>query len=834
MKRNNLKVNWKVLLSFICTVLLVQCDSTVDKYYDRPEWLEKPIYEVLEQEGHFNLYLQCVDRTEYALVLKGAGLYTVFAPNDEAVTAYLTQKSYASVQDIPEDEVKELVAYSLVYSKWTSNHLADYLEGNQYLTGAFKRKTNCYMLPYQDPEYDNNWVFNQTTPGSFALYIENYQIRLALNNYKYLPIFSAAYFNSFPEPLGASDYNTFFPDAVYTGKNVQEGTILKEDIITENGIIYEVSKVSEPLKNMDEILRDPVYSGLKALLDSKDINGQNIFKKYTEAPTSYLEMFQKMQPNKNINKVYVKFYDLLAFSPVLENIYSTATESYDAEKTGNTLLVPKNEALQDYIDNKLLKYYSSIDQLPQEAISTLINTHMVEGLVWPSLYKGSMNSTGEYINGEGTYGNTFETAGILDKKMANNGFVFLIDNVIKSKYFETVYAEIFLNPAHIWLNRAYVNFYSSGLREDLMKSVLSGDVSSRYTMLNFSDKLLESDGYSYNEVSNSFINDDVTVGSADDRFKRLMRTHIFPGLKNAEVDCEINNFSTAPITNYNGWGFLVNAYGDLIRYKDNQLQAAGNIEDKTYVTVTEVEELFNNGTVYNVDKMLQYSPRESTAGDDRWKDLTLWQYLLRAKRENPSVSTFVDYVEACLKSADADDLDGVKAENFYTVLMVNNTAMNQAISRGFISSLATITGGDLDARAKATQFLNAHFLQGTVLPDDGFNYIYPVNPMSPNRTLMPTLLKITDETLGLTSAGTRIEVTKTSGGLLNFVPQPITLGVKNLVTGDFGITSVMRVQRGRVTGSALDDNNFRSNRIACKAVLHEVNNFFTFTLQYND
>lgn len=827
-------MNYKIFLCLLLPVFFYQCND-IEKYYERPSWLEKPIYEVLEQEGRFSKYLQCVDSTEYALVLKGAGLYTVFAPNDSAFAAYLSKKSYASVNEIPAEERKNIVAYSIVYSKWTTEHLGDYLNQRLYVTGAFKRKTNCYALPYRDSENSNNWSFNQTMTGGVSAYSTNYQFRLAENNYKYLPVFSDAYFNSFPEPLGASDYNTFFPNSVYTGKNVQEGTILNEDIIAENGIIHEVSTVSEPLKNMDEILRDTSYSTFKSLLEFKDTKGETIYRKYFETPANWLDMFQKLRPGESMDKMYLKYYDLLAFSPILENIYSEASDTYETEKIGNSLFVPKNEALLAYMESKLFKYYGSIDKLPQDVVTTLINTQMVNGLVWPSQYQGSMTSTGEYVNGEGTYGKSFENAGITDKKLASNGFVFLTDEVIKSRYFETVYSEIFLNPIHAWLNQAYMNFYSTGLREDLMKSILDGNPSEKYTMLNFSDNLLKSDGYALNSSASppTFSNSLVSGADTDDRLKRLMRMHIFPGLANNEVNSEITGFTTAPISNYLSWGFLVNAYGDVIRYKNNQLQAAGNIEDGTVVTVTKVEEPFNNGKVYNVDKLLQYSPRESAIGEARWKELTLWQYLLRAKEQNPSgVSMFVNYVQACLKNPDTDDLDGIKVENFYTVLMVNNSAMNQAVTRGFLPTLDVITGGDLIARAKATQFLNAHILQGYVLPDDGFTFIYPVNPMSPNRVLAPTTLKITDERLGLTSASTRIEITKTTSGLITFTPQNITLGTRILVTAGFGLSSTFRVQRGAVTGTTIP-NNLRSNRIACKAVLHEVNNFFTFTLSSN-
>ncbi|MDR1527609.1 MAG: fasciclin domain-containing protein [Dysgonamonadaceae bacterium] len=822
----------RTVLYFFCALFFMQCEQgeDTDKYYDRPEWLEQSIYEVLKQEGRFGLYLQCVDKTEYAKVLQGAGLSTIFAPNDEAFSAYLKEKGYASVDAIPEEELKNLVAYSIVYSKWTIDHLSDYFVEGEYVTGAFKRKTNCYALPYRDPEFDNLWVFDETVSGSYSWYQANYQYRLGRNNYKYLPVFFAAYFNSLPEPLTASDYNTFFPHSPYTGMNVQAGTIVKGDMAAENGIVHEVSTVNEPMKNMDAILKEPAYSGFKSLLDYKNISGNYFFKIYSEVEAIHLDMFQKMRPNEAISKLYIKSYDplYLAFSPLMENIYSEATGTYDSEKTGNTLIIPQNESLQKFIQSKLLKYYGNINNLPIEVISTLINTHMVSGLVWPSQYKSGLNATGEYINGAGTDGADFNSAGITEKRIAGNGFIYLADSVVKSRFFETVYSEIFLNPAHSMLNRAYVNYFNTGLREELMKSVLNGYRSERYTVLNFSDDLLKADGFTYNQITNAF--DNTEMASNDDiRLRRLMRMHVFPGLTNSEIDSEVKDFGVSPITNYDGWGFIVGYSGDLIRYKDHQLQAIGNIEDGTYVTVTKMEDTFNNGIVFNVDQLLQYSPRETASADDRWVETSLWKYLAKAKQENPNVSLFVDYVQACLKNPDTDDLDGIKAENFYTVLLVNNTAMNQAISRGYIRPLAEVSADYPENLKQATQFVNVHFLQGTVIPDDGLPYIYPVNPMSPTRTILPTILKITDEALGLTNETIRLEITKAANGLISFMPQNITLGTRILISTGFGTTSTMRVQRGKVTGSTIP-NNFRSNRIAPKAVLHEVNNFITVTL----
>jgi uncharacterized surface protein with fasciclin (FAS1) repeats len=822
-------------------MVFVQCDNSVtDEYYERPSWLEPPIYEVLEQQGRFGHYLQCVERTEYADVLKGAGLYTVFAPNDDAFTAWLREKSYPSVAGIPGEEATKIVAYSIVYSQWTPEHLGDMFVNKQYEPGAFKRKTAYYMLPYQDPTFDNNWVINESGSMALTFTTTNYHIDLLSQNYKYLPVFTASYFNSFqPATLTATDYNTFYPDANYTGKNVQEGTIITEGIRAENGIIYEVSTVNEPMNNMDEIIHaEPQYYKFAELLDFKTITGEYTFKSYIDAGEfSYLllDAFRKMRPHDNMDKIHVKAYgSLLGFSPLKEDIYSDDGIN-ETEKSGNTLFIPDNTVLDNFIRTKLLKYYTRLEDLPVDALRTLINTHMVKNLVWPALYKGSMNSTGEYINGEGSSGVAFDDAGILNRKITSNGFIYGINNVIKSRLFETVYSEIYLNPGHYMLNKAYVNWYNLSLREELMRSPLTGYTSERWTMVNFSDQLLKEDGFSYSDITSAFSHSDALLTNIPARLQRLMQMHLFPGLKNNEVGegGEVTGFDAPPFTGtvYDGWGYLVNHYGDMIRYKDNQLQAAGNIEDGTFVTVTKVKDEYNNGYVFNADKLLQYSPRESGS----YTDLLLWTYLYRARTQNTNVKDFVDYVEVCLKGIDSEELDGIKTANFYTVLMPNNTAMKLARSSGYLPTLTEIQGSDADAlekRAIATKFVNAHILQGTVFADDGLKYIYPVNPMSPNEAIAPTLLKITDDNLGLVNESAKIKVYKYLSGsswILRFEPQDIKIGNRTVVdgaVGSAGIEYISGVNRGKITAN----NTFRSNRIACKAVLHEITSFFRFTL----
>lgn len=837
MKMTKVSIN-KIVFIILSVILLSACDESFkDKYFDRPEWLEPPIYTVLQEEGRFTNYLKCVDRTQYATVLKGAGLYTVFAPNDDAFNAWMQKKSYTSVNDIPVEEVKQLVAYTIVYSKWPFDKLAYRFVKNQYESGAFKRKTACYSLPYKDEEYDNSWVVDETRAGGLSYTVNDYQLNLSLQNYKYLPVYTDAFFNS--SNLTASDYNTFYPDVEFTGKNVQGGTILKQDIIAENGIIHEVSTVNEPIKNIETLLKNPEYSSYRSLLNYKSVLGEYMFKTYKDAAEispKLLETYQKMAPDANITKLYIKSFPTdIGFSPVMENIFSESGDN-DTEKSGNTLFVPENNVLNQYIQNKILKYYANLSSVPKEVIYTLINTHMASGLVWPSKYQESFNSTGEYINGEGRTGKTFADAGITKKQIASNGFVYLIDHVIKSRYFESVYSEIYLNPNHHLLNLAY----TQTSREELMKCALNGYMSERWTVLNFSDDLLKQDGFGYDDLNGSFTHtESADVGGLSTRLQRLINMHLFPGLKNSTINSEITGFSTSPhgTSTYNGWGYLVTNSGDMIRYKNNQLQAAGNIEDGTYVTVTKQNDTYNNGSIFNADKLLQYSPRNTKAGADKYKDVALWDYLARAKAENPNVSMFVDYVEKCLKNT-SGGLDGVKTEFFYTVLMPNNTAMTSAQTSGYLPTIDKISSDnanfDITALAKATMFVNAHFLVGQVLADDGLEFIYPVNPLSPNEVQLTTMLKITNDKLDLVNKNTQVKILKYKSGtswVLRFEPQDVLRGNTILIDGTIGtgvVSYINGVNRGKVNTTTTD--NFRSNRIACKAVLHEITNFIRFTV----
>ena len=823
-----------------CCFVSVSCrNAAEDPYYDRPDWLEDPIYTILQDRGNFGLYLQCVDRTAYASVLKAAGLYTVFAPTDEAFKTWMSANGYSSVEAIPDQVVKDLVAYSMVYSKWPSDKFAYRFVNKEYELGAFKRKTACYALPHRDSEFGNTWVVDETTEGGLSYTQSDYVLNLTKQNYKYLPIFTQEFLDANSPVLTTRDYNEFFPDSEFTGLNVQAGTILEKDIYAENGLIQVVSTVNMPMDNIETILQDEEYEAYYGLLTAKE-NDEFLFRSYqnvNELNSNLLETYQTMMPD-SFTELYVKEYSTdLGFSPLLETIWSTEGNE-ESERSGNTVFVPNNDTLEKYINDRLCKYYTR-EELPSSVLQTLINTHMANGMIWPTLYSESFNTSGEYLNGFGRQGKQFDDAGILSSQMASNGLVYQIDNVIKSRYFETVYSEVFLNPGDRYLNLAFDNSFAD-LKAQLLRCPLNGYISERWTLLNLTDELLEADGFGYDNVNAAFTH---TEATASTRLQRLINNHIFPGIENGTVSSTVTGFESSPMGEkvYGGWGYLITNNGEMIRYKNNKLQAAGNIEDNTYCEVELVEDEFNNGYVFNIKGMLQYSPVK-TNDTYKYSDLPLWTYIERAGAQNSNVTQFVAYVKACLMNADGG-LDGIKEDQYYTVLMPGNSAINSAIKAKVLPTLAEITvdvdgstdpegaAAKAEALAKGQQFVNAHILVGQVIADDGYDYIYPASEMSPYETTLPTLLKITEEAYDMTNATTQVHVYKVDGKL-RFEPLDIyqgnTLAVDGIV-GTGATAFINGVNRGVAYKNATD--NFRSNRIAGKAVLHEVSNFLHFDVQ---
>jgi len=796
--RNYLKI--AILLSIVM-FSFVRCSNEKDSYFDRPSWLEPPIYQVLEKQGKFTNYLKCVDKTLYAGTLKASGLYTVFAPNDEAFKKYLSAKGYASVSDMPDSLANQIVSYSIVYNNYSFDRLTDVLSGGWDTLTSIKKKTAYYETIHQENYMGKNiWVWD--IPAS--------TFNLADQNYKYIPFYLSRNFESNRTAAqAAEDYGCFY-STPYTGNNVQSASIITKDMKAENGVAHEVDQVLEPLPTLEKLIKDPDYSEFNKLVNIKGSTGSPYFISYMFNQT-VTDKWAKAMPSKNITEVYMKIYGSLAINL---NSEKYGTTDKQAEQGGYTLFAPSNTAVTKFYEDKLKTYYpDGIDKAPADVIYYFLNAQMSSDLIWAKDFKSSMNVWGEYLNGKGPTGDNFNKGNYKKIVPASNGLFYGSDNYIKSKYFETVFTEILLNPRYNMLNHAFTEYYSSSLKEELLRCELNGYTQENYTILLPSDAQLAADGFSWIWLAGSnkygFANTQAasTLGSFDvaTRIQRLVRSHVFKRIKNSDVNSAITNFSTDPsfAAAYGGYSYAVNDYGDMIRYKDGKIQMVGNYDENDWVTATPYK-TFMNGQVFTIDKMLQYSRRNTLPNTPTgYTTQDLLVYIKSMAVTNPNVSKFVSYITASMNTIN-NDLLGLNNDMILTIFMPTNTEIDKAVTNGDLPTLATIST-DITSKNKAVRFIMYHIVKDKQFVDDGLKYIMP-NTEKVTEEVRSTVLKdVVDNTY--------LAISKDGNGYINVSTKALSTG-KNLSNS----VKTAKVVRGLT----------RSNFFGGRAVLHEIDSYFVY------
>jgi uncharacterized surface protein with fasciclin (FAS1) repeats len=793
------------LLIFVMLGSFIGCTDK-DEYFQRPEWLEAPIYSVLQEKGNFTNYLKCVDRTLFAYTLKGGGYYTVFAPDDAAFESFLNGKT---VDQLSDSVVKRIVAYSIVYNNYTFDRLTDVLSAGWDTLTSIKKKTAFY-----DP------IRRETVSGKTIWVYDISSYVIGDFNYKYVPFYLSRVFESNRSAAeAASDYGLFY-SSPYTGSNIQSATITQKDIVCENGVVHVINQVIEPLPTLEKLLDNPEYSEFKSLINKAGTTGEPYFITY-QYNKSATEFYQKAMPDKNIDEVYLKYYSGLA---VNLNGESYGTGIKQAEQGGSTVFAPSNVAIQKFYNEKLKDYYpDGIQTVSKDILGYFINAQMTNDLVWPGDYKGSMNSYGEFLNGKGNRGEAFNKNNYKDIKPASNGFFFGSDNYIKSRYFESVFSEILLNPSNRLLNTAFTEYFANTLKEELMKCELNGYTQENYTVLLPSDSLLTAEGFSWiwlsasNKYGFAHSLSGSSLGNFDvnTRIQRLIRSHIFKRLKNEQVNCALTAFTTDPAFSsaYAGYSYAVNEYGDMVRYYttntgEQRIQMLGNYDENDWV-VAKPYKSFMNGQVFKINKMLQYSRRNvypNVAEGYKTQDLITYILKMTEATQNPNVATFKNYLIQCLKGDESNELAGLSADMVLTVFMPTNTAMAKAQANGDVPSYTLVSSGDVPARLKATKFVLHHILKGKVFVDDGLSYIMPNNEVITEET-WPTVLKdVVDNTY--------LSVRKDAEGKL--------LVSTKSVNSDKKLSNVVKTAKV-VRGVK------RSNFFASKAVLHEIDDYMVYS-----
>lgn len=107
-----------LVLCIFSLVFIVGCKKRFDEYYSDTGTSAASVYDKLLQDTSFSMFAEGLDRVGLVKQISSGGLYTVFAPVNNALRSYLASKGYASIKDVPVDTLYPILNFHITNNGW--------------------------------------------------------------------------------------------------------------------------------------------------------------------------------------------------------------------------------------------------------------------------------------------------------------------------------------------------------------------------------------------------------------------------------------------------------------------------------------------------------------------------------------------------------------------------------------------------------------------------------------------------------------------------------------------------------------------------------------------
>jgi uncharacterized surface protein with fasciclin (FAS1) repeats len=425
-------------------ILLSGCDpdQKVDKY-DRPDWLAGKVYTQLLDQPDLSTFARCVELTGYDTIIDRSGTYTVFAPNNEAFTTWFQEHPlYNEVEDIPLEELQKLVKYHLVQSPWSKLQLQsldvwgwiDTLDVNNDQPKGYKRETLLLeenrKLGIGYSESDESIKIVDTTQSNW------HRVYLT-DSRKFSPIFFKDYFDIYN--LSSSDYSFYYDRSIESSKDIyySGAKIIGEEVFAENGFVYNIDRVVEPLLNAYEILGTETEGQSYAIF-------QDLINRFPEF--QYNEDATFDQPGADQGFEVDSLFDL-TFPELAFDILNEATTSPRGTfglpsdvsiRYHHGMAAPNDQAVLE-LEQKYLAgtgRWGSLENAPKHIKRIITNTHLSTNPIYTTDF------TVGFVNGENdrVY---IDEGDIIQKEYGSNATFVGLDQAIVPRAFSSVTGPVY-------------------------------------------------------------------------------------------------------------------------------------------------------------------------------------------------------------------------------------------------------------------------------------------------------------------------------------------------------------------------------------------------------
>lgn len=352
------------------TLLFPSC-SDLDEYYEVPDWISGSIYEELAADGNYSIFLEGVDIAGFTTIVNGKSILTVMAPDDDAMTEYLqTNYGVTSISALSEEEVEKLIGFHILYYSFSKDMLINFRpeEGD----GATEEEQNVNAGLY--------YKFRTKSQDPISYKNEETQDTAIYHYERLLPVFSYRMFDT--KGIDAqTNYEYFYPETGWSGDdgfNVANANVIEYADIANNGYVYKIDRVLEPLETIYQEMKDlGTFTRFLELYDKNEYyeadedltleegNGVTLYHHYHNSPLANIDCEWPVTDYQDISEMALTAYSVFA---------------------------PTDQAWDDFFDDYwALGGYESIDE---------VDSTQVQAILYNSVYGESIVFPDEISNGD--------------------------------------------------------------------------------------------------------------------------------------------------------------------------------------------------------------------------------------------------------------------------------------------------------------------------------------------------------------------------------------------------------------------------------------------------
>lgn len=437
-----IRIKMFIVLSIIS---LCSCRRGIEDHDNTPDWLKGNACQLLESKQNFTMFLQAAELVGYKPLLNGAGLCTVFAPDDEAFAAWLKANNYTSVEDVYTKEPKKLkilIGYHLVEQAFSRSQLLGFQMNNK--PGVVVTDDGlCYKYKSYAKE-EPTVMYDPVSRKEVTVY----------HREKYLPVISTRLYRTRKCSNYEEIHRYFFPDVNWQGDDdkiyVCNAAIKEVGLPTDNGYVYVLDKVVDPLRTLSDALLDP---------NDADANFSTFFKLMDRFSTFYYDKTISDKFAQPGEKYYLQYHNAQPRSrdkgvdlPEMASEWSYHGQEDNARPSYNRYLSDcyncfafSNDAFETfagrYFPSEFLENFSEI---PDITLYYLLLAHAYDHqqIMLPNQIdeKGVNGQMGENWN--------ITTKNIVYREFCANGILYGIDSVFTPTVFDIITKPLFTSSKY--------------------------------------------------------------------------------------------------------------------------------------------------------------------------------------------------------------------------------------------------------------------------------------------------------------------------------------------------------------------------------------------------